>query len=122
MSLEKPNLELMNRELHPESGYKGLIEIEKLLKDLATVNSNFAMSKQELVKRLSIAFYDDAHRTFSKDGKFDIFFNGLKKTIDRKIEIINQLRIELDQMEKEAIVQEDVIGGYQHQFGKLSQS
>ena len=113
--MHKPNLELVSKELHPSICYERLIEIEKLMKSLAEINSNFTMGKTELIKKISIAFYGEESHNFSKDSQFDHRFSGLDRILLRKLELVNLIQSELNAIEKEVVFQQEALGQFKNQ-------
>jgi hypothetical protein len=78
------------------------------------------MNKTELIKKISIVFYGEDSKTFSKNSKFDQHFNGLNHILARKNELLKLLRQQLDRIEKEAIIQEETVGSLNQEVDSLS--
>ena len=111
--MTKIDLEQMTKDLQPTECYKQLITIESFLKKMGEINSNFTMNKSELVKRMSFVLVDELKKPSSKEASgCESYFNGLQNIINNKKELIYQVRSSIDQMEREIILQEELLGNY----------
>jgi hypothetical protein len=116
--MEKPNLEEMTKELHPGVCYDGVNKLDALLHDLSKANSNFTMSKTELIKKLSIVFYEEQSKTFPKEATFDNHFDGLQKFLNKKLDLIVEFRKLLDSIERESVIQGEFVGLAKHRINE----
>ena len=114
--MKKPNLESASNQLHPSKCYDGLIEIEKLLKHLSEINSGFTMNKTELMKKLSIIIYGEESKTFSRESNFGQHFIGLNAVLLKKAELLNLIRNQLNLIERETVLQEEVVGSLKQEI------
>ena len=114
--MSKIDLEQMDKNLQPTECYRQLIQIETHLKKLGEINSTFMMNKSELIKRMSFVLVKDLRSILSTDTNQSAYFKGLQTILDHKKELLNKVRASLELIEKEVVLHEEALGGYNHQY------